>query len=389
MLPTRFVYGRTLPILLTLLLLTQAPHSFSSESCQTEECSRSVGYQIPSAALFMSLVRAYHDDYVLLLVAVAVSAVSFSWPETLNISVSKCNVQPFELWKPKLGSEFCQSLISSKNRSEAVKLLRETGAMEPATMACNNWQTDLADYFNWRWPGNNASQWQEIPLRYSALQGLSDKMYGGKVMDLLIHFPSVSSLSTIQINGQQYILKGYANSGFMIAPMLKVAECYFVPEEEPVAFGFDEWSGLVDGRIHSLFKAVKGHSLEDWVAESRKPSSKVDIDAMFSGFGQILAQFHLRHRDSELDGLSTLSRAVHRDLHFNNVFYDEKSGFSLIDTLGLSVSVLEPSEVRLDLKRLFEDMNRHGISKSGFIRTYIGQWPEVVQESLQEQIESL
>ena len=148
-----------------------------------------------------------------------------------------------------------------------------------------------------------------------------------------------------------------------------------------------EWLG--GGRIHSLFKAVKGRSLGDWVAESGKPSNKVDIDAMFSAFGQTLAEFHLRHRVSEINGFSTLSRAVHHDLNFKNVFYDAKSGFSLIDTIGLSVSILEPSEVRHDLKRLFEDMDKSGINRRAFIKAYVHQWPEAVQESLQSEIEAL
>ncbi|WP_448217847.1 hypothetical protein [Endozoicomonas sp. 2B-B] len=168
-----------------------------------------------------------------------------------------------------------------------------------------------------------------------------------------------------------------------------MAECYFVPEEEPVAFGFDEWSGLIGGRMHSLFKAVKGRSLRDWVAESRRPSSSFDIEALFSELGQILAKFHLRHRVSKFDGIYTLSRAVHRDPNFNNIFYDEKSGFSLIDTIGLSVSVLEPSGVFYDLNQLFLEMNGSQISKDGFTRAYISQWPEDVQESLKKQIESL
>ena len=101
-----------------------------------------------------------------------------------------------------------------------------------------------------------------------------------------------------------------------------------------------------------------------------------------------MAEFHLRHSVS-VNGLSTLSRAVHHDLNFKNVFYDEKLGFSLIDTIGLSVSILEPSEVRHDLKRLFEDMDKSGMNRSVFIKAYVHQWPEAVQESLQSEIDAL
>ena len=119
--------------------------------------------------------------------------------------------------------------------------------MKPATMACDNWQTALADYFNWRWPGNNASQWQGIPVHFGVFQMVADTMEEGDAVDTLAHYPSVFSLNLIRINSQQFILKGYVNTGFMIASMLKVAECYFVPEEEPFSLGFDEWSGLVGG----------------------------------------------------------------------------------------------------------------------------------------------
>ncbi|WOG29477.1 hypothetical protein [Endozoicomonas sp. 8E] len=370
----RLAFGQLFFILLTLLLLMLSTYSFSLESCQTESCSRG-DYRFPLAVLFAS-VAAY-----------------FAWPETPHSPVTgddeSCSIQPFELWKPKLDSEFCQSLIATKNCTEALKLLRKTQAMEPVTMSCDDWQADLEDYFNWRWPGNSASQWQQIPVRYKGLQWVTDTMDEAEFIAFLARSPSVFSLNRIRINDQQFILKGYADTGFMITPMLKVAECYFVPEEEPVAFGFDEWSGLIGGRMHSLFKAVKGRSLRDWVAESRRPSSRFDIDALFSELGQILAKFHLRHRVSTFDGIYTLSRAVHRDPNFNNVFYDEKSGFSLIDTIGLSVSVLEPSGVFYDLNQLFLEMNGSQISKDGFTRAYISQWPEDVQESLKKQIESL
>ncbi|WP_257282365.1 MULTISPECIES: lipopolysaccharide kinase InaA family protein [unclassified Endozoicomonas] len=369
--PNRFVHGQTLPILLALLLSMQTAHSFSSENCQTGPCSRPSNYLLPLTALTAAVITYY------------------AWPERLGIPVAgddeSCNIQPFELWKPKLDSEFCQSLISSKNGTEALKLLKKTGVMQPGTMACNDWQAHLADYFNWRWPGNSASQWQQIPVHHGKYQQVVDTMDEAGLMGIistLYGSPSVHSLNTIWIDGQQYILKGYVNSGFIIAPMLKVAECYFVPEEEPLALGFDEWSGLVAGRMHSLFKAVKGRSLADWVAESREPSGEVDINALFSGFGKVLAQFHLRHRDLKLNGLYTLSRAVHQDLNFKNIFYDEESGFSLIDTIGLSDSVLESKEVFLDLKRLFGEMDKSRISRDAFIRAYVDQWPEDARENL-------
>ncbi|WOG29473.1 hypothetical protein [Endozoicomonas sp. 8E] len=371
MLPTRFAHEQALSILLALLFLMQTTHSFSIESSQTEPCSCFTGYWFPLAVLFVSAVTYY------------------AWPETCFSPVSgedeSCSIDPFELWKSRLDREFCQSLISLKDRVEALELLRQTRAMQPPTVACNNWQANLADYFNWRWPGNNASQWQQIPVR-GGFKEIFDIIEEADFIGILAYSPSVYSLNTIQINSQQFILKGYINSGLIIVPMLKVAECYFVPEEEPVAFGFDEWSGLIGGRIHSLFKAVKGSSLRDWVAKSRKPSSEVDLDALFSEFGQILAKFHLRHRTSNFNGIYTLSRAIHHDLNFNNVFYDEKSGFSLIDIIGLSVSVLEPSEMIHDLNQLFEDMNRSRISKRGFIRAYASQWPEETQAVIKEDL---
>ncbi|WP_422476093.1 hypothetical protein [Endozoicomonas sp. ALB032] len=370
MLPTRFTHGQVLSALLILLLSVQSSLSFSSESCQTSECSGFRGYRFPLAALFVSAVTYY------------------AWSETPDVPLSgeheSCSIHPFELWKPRLDREFCQSLVSLKDRTEALELLRQTGAMQPATVACHNWQAELADYFNWRWPGNNASQWQQIPV--GAFKQVLDIIEETDFIGILARSASIYSLNTIQINSQQFILKGYINSGFIIVPMLKVAECYFVPEEEPVAFGFDEWSGLIGGRIHSLFKAVKGRSLGVWVAESRKPSSQVDLDALFSEFGQVLAKFHLRHRTSNFNGIYTLSRAVHHDLDFKNVFYDEKTGFSLIDTIGLSISVLEPSEMIHDLSQLFEDMNRSRISKRGFIRAYASQWPEETQAVIKEDL---
>ncbi|WP_422410902.1 MULTISPECIES: hypothetical protein [unclassified Endozoicomonas] len=371
----RFACGQLLSILLTSLFLMQTAPSFSSESYHTEPCRRSGGHRFSLAVLFAS------------------AANYFASPETPHSPESgedeSCTIQPFELWKPKLDREFCQSLIASKNCTEALKLLRKTQAMQPATMSCDDWQADLEDYFNWRWPGNNASQWQQNPVHHRGLQWVTDTMDEAEFIALLARSPSVFSLDRIEINGQPFILKGYADTGFMITPMLKVAECYFVSEEEPVAFGFDEWSGWVAGRMHSLFKAVKGRSLHDWLDESRKPSSKVDLGALFSEFGQILAKFHLRHRDSDLDGIYTLSRAVHHDLNFQNVFYDEESGFSLIDTIGLSVSVLEPSKVHNDLIMLFKNMDKHRISKGSFISAYVGQWPEEAQENLKQEIESL
>ncbi|WP_062269894.1 hypothetical protein [Endozoicomonas arenosclerae] len=375
MLQYRLLNRQLFPALLALMLFLQAPDSFSSDQCQTGSCSSSTRYLAPLAALFASVVS------------------YFSWPGTPDSSVpgdeGTCNIHPFELWKPTLNSDFCQSLISSKNRTEAVKLLRETGVMQPATMACNNWQIALSDYFNWRSPGNNATQWQELPVHYGVFQMAAETMDEGEAVDALAHYPSVFSLNSIHIDSQQFILKGYVSTGFMIAPMLKVAECYFVPEEEPVSFGFDEWSGLVGGRMHSLFKAVSGRSMGDWVLESRKPLSKIDIDALFSALGQTLARFHLRHRTSKMEGLSTLSRAVHHDLNFKNVFYDGKSGFSLIDTIGLSVSVLEPSAIRADLQRLFEDIKRYGLDSEGFLSAYVGEWPEDARESLRKEIKVL
>ncbi|WP_252179066.1 hypothetical protein [Endozoicomonas sp. 4G] len=375
--PIRFANRQILSILLTLLLLLQVPQSFSSESsesCQTGPCADSAGHRLPLVDLLVS------------------AASYFAWSEKPHLPASgndkSCNIEPFERWKPKLDFEFCQSLIASKNFKTALELLKQTGDMQPATMACKDWQADLADYFNWRWPGNNASQWQQLPVHHGSYQKLMDSMRVDEFMGLLKLLtlsPSVFSLHKIQINDQSFILKGYLNHGLLIAPLLKVAECYFIPEEEPLALGFEEWSGLVEGRMHSLFKAVKGRSLHDWVAESRQPSSKVNLNALFREFGQVLAKFHLRHRASDFDGLDTLSRAVHHDLNFNNVFYDEASGFSLIDTIGLSASVLEPSEVRSDLNRLFEKTVENDISresKGSFIRAYISQWPEEVQKSL-------
>lgn len=132
----------------------------------------------------------------------------------------------------------------------------------------------------------------------------------------------------------------------------------------PIAY----FSYPAEGKTHyiEIMPRAKGESMFDLVAKFRDnqtPANLVKIKAMFRNFGKQRSLFHRRfmvtpeeaakHED-EMHNKIIRNTITHQDLHYNNAFYDEKTGeLWFIDLESMNNSLHHPTSPWKDLTEPF------------------------------------
>jgi len=133
----------------------------------------------------------------------------------------------------------------------------------------------------------------------------------------------------------------------------------------PIAY----FSYQAEGHTHfiEIMPRAKGESMFDLVArfrDNQTPANLAKIKVMFRNFGKQRSLFHRRfmqppedaakHEDDEMHNKILRGTITHQDLHYNNAFYDEKTGeLSLIDLESMNNSLHHPTSPWKDLTEPF------------------------------------
>lgn len=272
-------------------------------------------------------------------------------------------------WSYHWNQDFCTGLLQQKNRYDAVGYFLKH-KNDSNNSHDEHHQKTLLDLFK---------QNDSTSIKYiNNPSWLYDPDHRKNLLDVITWYPKYNAFYEISDSNQTFSLFGY-HAGHLVVPLLEVSKCYFRDNNERFNIILDKWTGLVkdsDGyyAMYSIFQKPDGKSLYSLINDYHKGAISIStINSIFSLLGKNLSLFHKKHMINKDDQNSFLSKSVIRDQPLMKISYSNKSGFSLNNTTGLSVSILEPIETKTDFLSIIEGLYLYEIPQK-VINTFIDSY---------------